>query len=702
MQELIDSDGEVVTPVELGDHGATHKYPLFEDPDSIKFMHEDLERSGLVSDDLPCYPISKKHFGTRAYVLPNPNNPKAWQVRIDRVRNKYIGPSDVRDIYIPRGITIQMLRNAPDIWAIEGVKKLVKFLKENPQKIGIAFPGAWNLQSKGRLLPSLVNICHPDLRLHVIFDGDINVKTNIQQAATDVIRLLTQIHVVPLLYRPKEGYKGIDDQLVAEPSSSTDLVVINDRGLEETKKRLFMALGCGFNSEGQLILSDLNAKIILEHHFGEALVKDRRRGLIYNGRPINLDELEAVAGTFMQGHVAHGYSAHKIANGLAWAKSAIPTTDFIVDLIKDTGWDGTERLNTWAETYLPCTWQKHANDVARIFMTGWGLRILQPGTQHDTVFGLVGPQGGKKTTFFEDLATFGGQTFYQTVQDVPKAENDGSRTIATMLAQCILADLAEGVVVQRAGKKESQGLFKQFLTDKDDRYRGVYARSVTIVPRGYSFVGTANSRPAHSDKTGTRRFDYLEPTDIAHIPYDVKLQLLAEVFAKEKELRASRWYDLTITREDLPEWMLEGNEHIQDVHEIINQSYMASDPFAELLERIMHEAPLTADTKVPFMSGPFIAAKMGGVDVLERSKFASSMLTELSSSLHFPYTIKTRRITETKLLHPKTFDPFNSPTEHWREHFKGDSTNHQIRGWEFIRRESVSPAPQASHSEPVP
>jgi hypothetical protein len=616
------------------------------DPISVEFMNKDLARSGLEPSDIGAYPISTLRYdGLGCYVIPYPRS-NMWRVRIDRAVNKYIQPKNVHDAWWPpqRDPSLVEHRNGT-LYIIEGEKKAAKLFKTWPGINVIGIGGVWNGTEKTedgtrRLLPAIQLCLVPNTRVIVVFDGDISSNVNIQMAAVSM-RTCVNAHACSFeLFKPPAG-KGVDDWLLeAEAPKLADLVPIDVYNLEESRKQLYARLGCQMN-EDKLILNELNAKKILTDYFKGTTYKDKRLGIIKDGEVTDLEKLEHDCIEYMQGTINYHYKVPQIRQGIAMALTQ--QKDLVQELVQSLKWDGKERLATWAAQYLETDFPAYANEWGRILLTSMGLRILRPGTKTDYVCILIGAQGIGKSTFFENLSTFDGHQFYYAVTDLGNNAGDSNRTQGQMFARSVIVDLAEGVIFET--KKTAMDRAKQILTQSHDEYRVAYSRSPTVEQRGFIFVGTTNRRDQLGDQTGSRRFLNLHVTKINQLQYAEKLQLLAEVVAKEAEIRASDWYKLKVTADDAPEQLRNAHSHVTDVQELVNMQFHRQDVYAEMVEALADAndlAHLASNLNEMYITAGYLAARLGQ-DAPQSKAMAARALSALSSSPTFPYKLENLR-----------------------------------------------------------
>ena len=313
----------------------------------------------------------------------------------------------------------------------------------------------------------------------------------------------------------------------------------------------------------------------------------------------------------------------------------------VQEMVRATEWDGVERLNTWGAEYFECNWPAQAAEWGRLLITGLGLRILRPGTKVDLCCILVGAQGLGKSTFFESLAHFGGFDFYHACTALSTSEGDVARTQVTSFKRSVVVDLAEGVVFNN--KKSNTDTIKQVISQTADEYREVFAKYNSVVPRGFIFVGTTNRRDQLSDLTGSRRFLNLEVTKIKRLDYEFKMQLLAEVCAKEDALRETAWYELNLDINDAPAALREEHSHITNAQELINTQFHKAEAINDFIIDLVDSGNTAmawprGREAVPFITAHYVSLCMG-VDSSQNVNLISRMLSQMSSSPTCKYEV---------------------------------------------------------------
>lgn len=633
-----------------------------DEPLSVDFMMKDLARSGLVPEDLGAFPLPLQGLGTTAAYLIPYNDPRMYRIRLDRTIDKYTQPKGIRDVWWSPHQDINLFRSRDILYLIEGEKKAAKFVKTWPGLATFGIGGAHNALIKDadgskRLLDPILSAIHPGMRIVVVFDGDIDNKAGVQQAAHNLAFAVKSAGCTLEVFKPPMG-KGVDDWLVENPSAKLeDLVSIPLYDLEEGRKQLYLQLGLSLSEKGTPIHNELNAAKLLTHRFADKCYVDKRLGLVANGETKSLEAMQAEALEYIQGELLPHMPAQKIAYGLH--HSLLDTKrDLLQEMFKSLTWDGIPRLNTWASSHFETTFPAYANDWGRLLITGMTLRVLEPGTKVDRACILVGAQGIGKSTFFEELATFSGYMFYHACTELSTDTGDTNRTQTMAFAKSLIVDLAEGVIFET--RKASMDRAKQRITQVSDEYRPVYAKSNTVEKRGFVFVGTSNRMDQLGDATGSRRFLPIHTTHIKKLNYFTKLQLIAEVVAKEEEIRNSAWFDLTVKLEDAPDELRQDKEHIKDVQSLVNTQFARPDAIGEFITSLIESgepARLRSNMDAMYITAGYINARVGNALDFTSKNTISRVLASLSTSPTFAYSLKTHRIRLPQLAIPQEILP---------------------------------------------
>lgn len=166
-----------------------------------------------------------------------------------------------------------------------------------------------------------------------------------------------------------------------------------------------------------------------------------------------------------------------------------PVTDYLDSL----SWDGVERLDTLFIDYLGSTDNPYTRAVTRKAFTGAVARAYEPGCKYDYMPVLIGAQGIGKSHL---LSIMGGAWFSDSISSLV-----GKESYEALHGSWII-EMAE----LTATRKTDVERIKQFISQRNDRYRKAYARRVTDNPRKCVFFGTTNDNEFLRDYTGNRRF----------------------------------------------------------------------------------------------------------------------------------------------------------------------------------------------------
>ena len=615
---------------------------------SKEFMEYDLGRSGLTAADTGCYPIPSDKYGAAAYCFPYNGNDKLYRIRINREENKYIStPGVAPDLWLPPGTDLMEMYEGP-LLVVEGEKKAAAVYKHGWATSVVGIGGCWNAVRKSEknesysLIEKLQLLVTPGRQIYVILDGDVLDNKNVGRAALTLQSCIEALNATMTLYVPPSEWKGVDDWIYQDKDAAASrLVLVPFDKLAINRTLLYTQLGCSLNDKGGLIHNELNGAKLLMHHFKALqIVCDKRLGFIDPKKnQVSPEIMSDMCLDYLQGDISPRYPAGAIAGAFNSYRIKGTTYDLVQAFVKALPWDGIERLDHSGHEYFDSTsGSKLSDEWLRLLFTGLVLRILEPGTKVDTVCILNGPQGIGKTTFFEDLATIDGFSFYRPITDLPGSTGD-DRTFKQTITAALVVDLGEGIIFE--SKKTSSDRLKQFLTERSDEYRVAYAKVNTITPRGYIFVGTTNRGDQLSDYTGSRRFLYLNVRSIKRMDYETKLQIMAEVAAKETEIRASNWWNLRLSMEDMPQQLRDDNPHIKAVSELLNVEHYRPDALTEAIRQLIESdtMPKHKDTGATILSTNYIALLIHSPIVSAPANMVSRKFAELNGSPQFPYTL---------------------------------------------------------------
>jgi predicted P-loop ATPase len=230
-------------------------------------------------------------------------------------------------------------------------------------------------------------------------------------------------------------------------------------------------------------------------------------------------------------------------------------------------WDGRCRVDTLLVDFLGAEDSPYVRTVTRKALIGALARVMTPGTKHDHVLVLVGPQGCRKSTtisklggewYTDSLYTMNGKEAYELVQGFWIIE---------------VSEMA-------AARKSDIEQMKQFITKQSDNFRAAYDRRTIDRPRQCAFFGTTNDEEFLKDYTGNRRF------------WPVKVRKVSEdVFAKlDKEYIGQVWAEVMRAFRAGENWHLD--EEAEQSAKVVQDQHLAVSPMAGVVYEFI-------DTAVP-------------------------------------------------------------------------------------------------------
>lgn len=156
-------------------------------------------------------------------------------------------------------------------------------------------------------------------------------------------------------------------------------------------------------------------------------------------------------------------------------------------------WDGVPRIDTFLVEYMGAEDDAYTREAFRKMLLAAVTRIYEPGRKFDTALVFYSEQGVGKSTliqrlskgwFNDSLTNLSGKESYEAIQFAWLVE---------------LAELS-------ALRKSDVEAVKNFISKREDTYRGAYARRVKTHKRQCVFFGSTNDDEFLKDATGNRRF----------------------------------------------------------------------------------------------------------------------------------------------------------------------------------------------------
>ena len=156
-------------------------------------------------------------------------------------------------------------------------------------------------------------------------------------------------------------------------------------------------------------------------------------------------------------------------------------------------WDGVPRIDSFLVDYMGAEDDAYTREAFRKMLLAAVTRIYEPGRKFDTALVFYSEQGVGKSTliqrlskgwFNDSLTNLSGKESYEAIQFAWLVE---------------LAELS-------ALRKSDVEAVKNFISKREDTYRGAYARRVKTHKRQCVFFGSTNDDEFLKDATGNRRF----------------------------------------------------------------------------------------------------------------------------------------------------------------------------------------------------
>ena len=233
--------------------------------------------------------------------------------------------------------------------------------------------------------------------------------------------------------------------------------------------------------------------------------------------------------------------------------------------------------------------------MAKCLLLAGVRRTYEPGTKHDLLPILIGPQGGGKSTFCRLLLPTGRQGGIRAwfFDSVDLAESTQKQVEA--IGPALIVEYSE-VAGLEAAKRER---LKAYLSRQDDRYRPPYFTYAVTIPRRWIGVGTANDTGQGilpSDSTGYRRYVAISvsrpgPASVRHYMETNRDQLWAEAIVAYKT-NESHWppEHLEKEREETNLTFARVNEVLEDKLSALTERHAGGSPVS--LADLMIEAGL--------------------------------------------------------------------------------------------------------------
>ncbi len=412
-----------------------------------------------------------------------------WNAIAERYRVP-IAPEDIDESRLDLGFWKWVVDNPQLPLAVtEGAKKAGCLFSHG--YIPICLTGVWNGKQKKKLkaIPTLSPFLVKGRPVHLVFDSDIVVKKQVQEALKVTGYLATKAGCITgvAIWEYIEETKGVDDLIVNRGIEAFEEIMDNLIPFKEWLK----TLESDWKQDNGLVRLSTDKLI----KYVRTTYRGRLKLNVLQQR-IELDSAEMLV------EMAYLHLAEH--DGIDATKNKAAD---VFDLIA--------RENEYSPviTYLDTVAQQVApinldNLSVRYFGTSNSLydvflkktliaavaRAYEPGCKHDTTLVLQGSQGVGKSSFFNVL---GGEWFDDSMGD-GRTKDD-----LIILHKSWINEWGE---IERVFGKRQAGEIKAFLTRKKDLFRPPYGRTALNFPRRSIIVGSVNDAQFLVDPTGNRRY----------------------------------------------------------------------------------------------------------------------------------------------------------------------------------------------------
>ena len=413
-----------------------------------------------------------------------------WRAIADKYRVP-ITPEDIKEDRLDKGFWLWVADNPQlPLEVTEGAKKAGCLLSYN--FIPLCVTGVWNGKEKKKLkaIPTLAPFLTNGRPIHLVFDSDIMVKPQVQEALkhTGYLAAKEGCIVGVATWEYKETTKGVDDLIVNRGIEAFNEVMENLTPYKEWLKTIEKQF-----KKQQAGLIKLDTKKLINYirtKYRDRLKLNKLQQKVeLDGKEILLEEAYLLLADL------DGIDCTKTKASDIFAKVATENEYSPVKTYLDTVVD---KITPLSLENLATRYFGTNNPIYDIFLKRTLIaavaRAYTPGCKHDTTLVLQGKQGAGKSSFFSAL---GGDWF----DDSMGAANNKDDLI--ILHKSWIQEWGE---IERTFSKRQSEELKAFITRKKDIFRPPYGRSALEFPRQSIIVGTANGSDFLVDSTGNRRY----------------------------------------------------------------------------------------------------------------------------------------------------------------------------------------------------
>jgi hypothetical protein len=544
-----------------------------------EFMKKDLQRSGLVPDDVNAYCsslIKLKDGATAGYVLPycrpdgsyivdSDGYPAMYRIRMEFPQfskgQRYTQPSSeqLNKIGLPSHVPYitpkTLLLEGDTLVCAEGEKKAASVMRHlGIPAFGIGGCQMWrDPDGSGRVHPWIRELLSKRgiNTLTIIPDGDI-FRYDICNAYGTFARALEADGITVRILNPRDK---IDDLLVRWGHQAHDYFAkiesLEVNSLVQSPSSLITRYSLAFKSDskGRTVVHQHTANI--ERLMGEhpAFPKiwrnlDTNRVMI-GETPAVPDLSEMDIANYFQYNLGFDKVTHRIVYTVIQAMAKRNARSPMLERIKGTDWDGIERLDTWLSRLWGVKDCEFTREVSAKWLISSCARMDNPGCKVDWMFIVVGPQGTGKTSMPGILFKGNSLTLYGEHND---------KDLHMLLHSALVVGFDE---LDSFGKRESSNL-KAMITRTEDAFRPPYGASVEVFPRRFTLYGCGNRYEfLQHDPSGYRRYAIVEVDrllDFKRLEAESD-QLWAEAWHRYQK-GGERWWEITNASEEAKKFVV--------------------------------------------------------------------------------------------------------------------------------------------------
>jgi hypothetical protein len=499
-----------------------------DDSANLRFMEEDLARSGLLPDDMMAYttPFIKKDGATAAYSIPyfgldgkpltdDKGFPVMYRTRFKLPEfsreQRYTQPSKEALLKFDLPSTVPYIHpktlelKHDYIICCEGEKKTAAVIKHlGIPAFGIGGCQMWRDPSgSGGPHPWIRKLLSGNKKLVIIPDGDVLRYDICNAYGTFAATLRSEGYDVELLNPPGK----IDDLLALwedKIGSFNALPRLDPTALVQSSVSLAKRYNLAFkqNDKGVITVHQHTSNVmkLMEEHpaFPKVWRNTDNNRVMLGDNYAQPDLTEMDIANYFQHNLGFDKVGSKMIYSCVQALARRNSRSPMLEYVKSLEWDKTPRLEDWMIRLWGAEDDNFTREVSAKWLTSACARMDRPGTKIDWMLIVVGPQGTGKTSMPGILFRGNNVTLYGD-------HNDKDLHMLLHSALCVGFDELDSF-----GKRESSNL-KAMVTRNEDAFRPPYGASVEIFPRRFTLYGCGNRYEfLQHDPSGYRRYAILE------------------------------------------------------------------------------------------------------------------------------------------------------------------------------------------------